>query len=101
MKIKLTKNWKQQKHSVWELPAYQSKAMFGIIRLSCRMVSLPWLYKEWVGQASLGDFKRNGPVRGSEQKAKQDAERCAIELLRDIRDGTKMLMDKYGMEEED
>ena len=44
--------------------------------------------------------KLTGPTRKSVAAARRDAERLAVELLLDIRDGTKLLMAKYGVDDD-
>jgi len=58
----------------------------------------------WVGYAFLDHFAtsvRIGPIRRSVRAARRDAERLAIELLCDIRDGTKALLTSHGIGESD
>lgn len=104
MKTKLTEKWR---HNM-----FHHGAMFGHIFLQCMKVSNWGNGHErktcrprelWVGVATLGGIheRKLGPNRRSIRAARQDAERLAIELLRDIRDGTKWLMDQYEMGEDD
>lgn len=93
-KIQLTRQWKNRIHSG------PSSAGWKNVHLVCRM--LPYDHGNWWrGAASIGGSEKKGPARRSVAKAKQDAERLAVELLLDIRDGVKMLMAKHGIDEED
>lgn len=99
MKIQLTKKWKQRSYS------YSSDASYGHIHLECYHF-LPSIAgpNRWYGAAStrLHEWiERIGPIRKSPKLAKQDAERLAVELLLDIRDGTKALMEQYGIDKDD
>ena len=96
MEIKLTTNWKTRIHS------QSSDAQCGHIYLQCYNLVRP--KNRWSGSASicLGEgFTRMGPIRKSIKAAQQDAKRLAVELLRDIRDGTKELMAYYNIPEDD
>jgi hypothetical protein len=104
MKIKLTKRWKRRPHSE------SSDAMCGYIHLKCDFrivgnknqgVNLTKKDLQWAGSASLVQHTRFGPIQKSIKAAQQDAQRLAVELLQDIRDGTKILMDYYEMGEDD
>lgn len=93
MKIELTRKWKRKPHSRSSDAAWK-----GIYLLCYHCVGLPY---RWVGQASLGTIiGRPGPTRKSVAPARRDAERLAAELLLDIRDGTKALMAKYGVDDD-
>lgn len=98
VKLKLTKRWKRF-GIAGRFVDQPSRAMCGHIRLLCQPIL--WGDNEWCGSASLGDEKRSGCIRRSVERAKQDAERLAVELLRDIRDGAKQLLEQYGMGEDD
>lgn len=92
MKIKLTKRWKRKPHSKSSDAAWK-----GIYLLCYRCVGEDM----WVGYASMGVIhKLTGPTRKSVAAARRDAERLAVELLLDIRDGTKLLMAKYGVDDD-
>ena len=96
MKIRLTRRWKL-------LPLSSgSDARCDGIYLRCDPV-LPVLWDRtgWIATASMGGIKRTGPIRRSITLTRQDAEKLAVELLRDIRDGAKAIMDQYGMGEDD
>lgn len=117
MKVKLTSKWKQLPYSSL------SNAVWGSIRLRC---DYSWyttrpsanvgsrMLKRWVGEASIlcpscnkhtniigTSYSRVGPRRTSIKLARRDAEKLAVELLRDFRDGTKNLMKYYNMDEDD
>lgn len=96
MKINITKKWKRFLYSTTSI------AIINGGELRCSNVSWLSMYTpSWQGDVRIGCFKINGPIRRSEQKAQQDAEQLAIELLRDIRDGAKELVRKCGMGEDD
>lgn len=92
MKIKLTKRWKQQPNSLTSIAW-------------CRNIKLQCKYEHWLSSfhsiVSLMDIERTGLTRKSAKAAQQDAERLAVELLLDIRDGTKALMEQHGISEDD
>lgn len=93
-KMKLTERWKNRIYSL------SSDAMCGHIHLQC--YHLVGIKNQWSGSASISiGHKLVGPARKSIKAAQQDAERLAVELLRDIRDATKALMDQYEMGEDD
>lgn len=108
MKIKLTRQWEQ-------IPYFEEgttnswDAKWGCIGLRCTYIlvirkrgSIRFREVRWIGTASFGNVHMlNGPKRMSSRLAKQDAEKVAVELLRDFRDGIKVLMDKYGIGEDD
>lgn len=106
-KIKLTKNWKKLIHS------RASDAHWGVIYLRCQPTLVcgtrsTQRYNRgkgcdlWAGSAGIAGLGvRTGGIRKSEDKAKQDAIELAVELLRDIRDGTEALMKYYQMGEND
>jgi hypothetical protein len=94
-KIKLTKKWRRITHS------FRSVAKWKDIFLSCDNFSSIKKEKKWSGFISLKGHTRSGHDMCSEKLAQQDAERLAVELLLDIRDGARALMEKYGIEEED
>lgn len=102
MKIKLTKKWKQLFSPIPNL-GKSSDAVWNYIYLRClRRPYCGGIRDEWVGMATLGTINtRVGPTRRSITLAQQDAERLAVELLRDIRDGTRALMVEYEMGEDD
>lgn len=79
-------------------------AVWKSIYLQCDPITLitkPDSY-EYIGWVRLFPFhRRHGPIRKLMEAAKQDAQRLAVELLQDIRDGTKSLMDYYEMGEDD
>lgn len=79
-----------------------SSASWGSIYLLCDC-RVPYdSQNRWVGIAMINYVHQKvGPVRKSIKAARRDAERLAVELLRDIRDGTKVLMEQYGMGEDD
>lgn len=90
----VTERWKQKVHS----DSFSAK--WGDIRLTCTRIF--GNRREWVGGANLNlTHRRVGPIRTSIKLAKKDAQRLAVEVLRNIRDGTKALMDKYEMGEDD
>ena len=93
MKLKLTRKW---------IPVMRdsSVAECGSICLRCNPVPILLCRNNWRGKASMGEIERAGPRRRSITLARQDAERLAVELLRDIRDGTKAIMEQYGMGED-
>lgn len=95
IKIKITRRWKRQGQSK------TSRAQIGIGTLRCYDASWSEGVPSWVSEVIIGGFVRRGSIRRSEEKARQDAEKLAIELLRDIRDGTRELMDKFGIGEDD
>lgn len=94
-KIRLTKRWKNRIHS------NSSDAWCGHIHLQC--FHLTGIKNRWSGNAFIINhvIGRIGPIRKSIKEAQQDAKRLAVEVLRDVRDGTKVLMDHYGMGEDD
>jgi len=98
VRLKLTKRWKRFGIAA-RRPEQPSSAMCGQIRLLCQPVL--WGINEWCGSASLGGEKRSGCVRRSVERAKQDAERLAVELLRDFRDGVKEMLKQHGIGEDD
>lgn len=92
--MKLTKRWKNRIHSS------SSDAWCGNIHLQC--LHLVGIKNRWSGSASISlTLGRIGPVRKSIKAAQQDAKELVVEVLRDIRDGTKELMDYHGMGEDD
>ncbi len=105
--VKLTKDWKKFIHS------RGSHASWGVIHLTCLATLVcgtrsTQRYNRgkgcdlWAGSASIAGLGvRTGGVRKSEDKAKQDAIELAVNLLRDIRDGTEGLMKFYQMGEND
>ena len=97
MIVKLTKKWRKF------LPNSKSYyATYGYIILSCYHYSDSFGKNQWSGIAPINNMsKLVGPIRKSVEAAQQDAQRLAVELLRDIRDGTKALMDYYEMGEDD
>ncbi len=97
MKVKLTKKWKRRPHS------HSFDAVYGYIYLRCYHYPSSMFKNGWAGIVRIYDCKteRIGPIRKSIKAAQQDAQRLAVELLRDIRDGTKALMDYYEMGEDD
>ena len=91
MKIELTRRWKRKPHS------RSSDAVWKGIYLQCYH-SRPDI---WVGHVSMGVVhKLTGPTRKSPAAAQRDAERLAVELLLDIRDGTKAIMAQYGVDDD-
>lgn len=97
MKLKLTRRWKNRFRS------QTSVAYAKGIGLRCEF--LHWdsvTTNYWVGSAEIiHGYLKYGLRRRSVKKARQDAERIAIELLRDVRDGAKELMEFHGMGEKD
>ncbi len=94
MKIQLTKKWKNIAHS------RSSFAVCGVIYLKCDQCI--GTKNRWIGSASIYPHKRVGSIRKSIKAARQDAQTmCMVGLLRDIRDGSKLLMARYGMGEDD
>ena len=90
MKIELTKRWKRKPYSNSSTATWK-----GIYLLCYHCVGLP---DKWVGYVSIGSIHRlTGSNRKSVAAARRDAERLAMELLLDIRDGTKALMAEYGV----
>jgi hypothetical protein len=95
MKTELTEKWE----NTWG--SYTSCAKFGCIYLQCEELSNDRT-KLWVGIAYIPYLnERIGPHRKSIREARRDAERLAVELLRDIRDGAKALMTEFDMGEDD
>jgi len=96
MKIRLTSPWKRN------LNSKSSIASSGTIALGCEYCFWDKNKRRWIGGASImGIHAVRGKPRKSPSEAQRDAERLAVQLLRDIRDGTKALMDQYGMGEDD
>ena len=96
MKTQLTKKWKNRAHS------RSSDAMYGVVHLHCYCYPSSLLKNSWSGIATIGGFdQRTGPISKSAQAAKHDAHKLAIELLKDIRDGTKALMTLYDVGKDD
>ena len=98
IKIKMIQKWKRSKYSK------NSTAIINVGTLRCIDISWSENVPSWVSKVTIGGFIRCGSIRRSETKARQDAEKLAVDLLRDIRDirdGTKELMDKSGMGEDD
>lgn len=96
MKVKLTRKWKKLTASK------TSVAGTDIGTLWCNDISWCSMYSpSWQGRAVIGSYQRVGPTRRSEVKARMDAEKLITELLRDIRDGSRELMNKCGMGEDD
>lgn len=87
----------------WEYDRFHHSAMFGDIYLQCIDMSRFYSEKRWAGIAILNSvgIQKVGPNRMSIRAARRDAERLAVELLRDIRDGTKALLASYNMGEDD
>lgn len=104
--MKLTKKWKR-------IPETRSSlATFNDIELACSHipgndVSYPRCLHtsdRWVGKVSFDTPRmiyRHGPFRASIKLAKQDAEKLAMELFLDVRDGARMIMERFGGEEYD
>lgn len=113
-KAELTKEWEQSSHG------HSSSAEWKNIDLTCRYFLgaskvVPChcrAFKRWLqtdaqtrfvrftGHASLGRIHRDGPNRKFLSAARRDAENLAVEILLDIRDGSKALMAKYGMDDD-
>ena len=93
-KIKLTRKWKKTGYN-WHEAIWKKMELISIKSWNYRMG------KFWIGKVSIGEIQKIGPRRRSIESSKQDAERLAVELLLDIRDGAKILMDKYGIGEDD
>ena len=85
MKVELTKEWKQQPYGM----SYDAEWKRTLLMCSggCHKGQ-----DTWRGQALMGLFHRGGPDRDSVAKAQRDAERFAVEILLDIRDGTEVLL---------
>lgn len=93
MKIELTREWKKT------VDKKSSTAFWKDISLYCQYNHLSG--RGWIGRAEFFRIHRYGGVRKSMEMAQQDAEDAAVELLLDIRDGTRMLMSQYGIGEDD
>ena len=94
VKLKLTKPWENRIHSESSFATWHQ----------CYLICEQGFYyrqDEYVGTVRIGNFSRSGKTRRSAKAAKQDAERLAVELLRDIRDGAKALLEQHGMGEDD
>jgi hypothetical protein len=94
----------------WEYPSTlsrSSQALWKHMVLVCRHIGLYSVdcgqnNERWIGTVWLAPgLERRGPQRTSVKEARRDAERLAVELLHDIRDGTKKLMETYGIGEDD
>ena len=83
MKVKLTKEWKRHGKS------YDAKWNRTLLMCSC---GCHRGQDSWRGQATMGIFHRGGPDRETVAAAQRDAERFAVEILLDIRDGTEVLL---------
>lgn len=94
MKVELTRKWT---HTI----RCSSVAEWKGIKLLCYDRGGGWGEHGWAGQASLGFIDREGPRRESAAAAQRDAERLAVELLLDIRDGAQAIMAEYGVKKED
>lgn len=93
-KIQLTRRWENRIHS------RSSTAGWKGVYLVCEPVL--WTKGQyWRGQAYAYGHRKAGPKRRSVAKARRDAERLAVELLIDIRDGVKVLMAKHGIDKDD
>lgn len=95
IKIKITRRWKNL------IGSRNSFALTCVGTLWC--IDAHWSegVPSWWGEARIYNFTRRGGIRRSETRAREDAEKLAVDLLRDIRDGTKEFMDKCGMGEDD
>lgn len=85
IKVELTKEWKRQPRS----SSYDARWKHTLLMCSCGCHNGQ---DTWRGQALMGLFHRGGPDRDSVAKAQRDAERFAVEILLDIRDGTEALL---------
>jgi len=113
MKIKLTQKWKQCGYGK------ASDAFWNDIYLRCEK-DYTTNRQVFIGTASLHPVERPlgekpriiiqrggvsckliGPSRKSVAKARRDAEKLAIELLLNIRDGTDSLIKQYGIIKDD
>lgn len=91
MKVNLTRKWQKT------VDKKSSTAFWKDISLYCQYKRLPG--KGWIGRAEFFRIHRYGGVRKSMEMAQQDAEEAAVAILRDIRDGARMLMSQYGIGE--
>lgn len=73
--------------------------MWHNVMLAC--CSSMYRQDEYWGCVSINGFERYGKIRRSKKLAMQDAEKLAVELLVDIRDGVKELMKKHGIEDDE
>jgi len=93
-RIALTKRWANKQH-----PNHSTScALWKDVYLTC--VKSVWAADEWTGIVYFGSFRRKGGLRRSREAAQRDAERLAVELLMDIRDGAAAVMEEYGIGEE-
>ena len=90
MKVELTRGWT---HSI----RCSSVAEWKGIHLLCYDRGGAWGNHGWAALVSLGIVNREGPRRESPAEAQRDAERLAVELLLDIRDGARAIMEEYGV----
>ncbi len=99
MKLKLTRRWKNCLRSKTSLAFTEGVA------LKCEFLyqdSKNVVTNYWVGSASMvRGYPKYSPRRKSVEKARQDAENIAIELLQDVRKGARELMEFHGMGEGD
>ncbi len=131
IKIKLTRKWKDLKpteclqdnsFAEWKVIYLSCRSILHFTpyeRLDAR-TSIRFNEVRWIGQVSIGcsggNGSNNNPLttnikagvyvktglkRMSKEMAQRDAERLAVELLQDILDGAKELMDLYEIERED
>lgn len=113
-KVELTKDWEQSSYGLsssaeWKNIDLTCRYFLGaskVVPCQCRDFK-HWLqtdaqtrFVRFTGHASLGMIHRDGPNRKSLSAARQDAENLAVEILLDIRDGSKTLMVKYGMDDD-
>ncbi len=99
MQIKLTQRWKRNTRSL------SSTAKCGPMDLECycpvHLTRGKRTWTAWVCMSTSSGPQRSGEPRTTEKAARQDAERLVVELLRDIRDSTRVLMDYFDVREND
>ncbi len=87
--MKLTKKWEKEPY-------------FGYYKATWNNIQLVWsgLDLGWIGRAQvyLGEniCMRSGLARSSRSLAQKDAEKLAMELASDLKDGAKMVMKRFG-----
>ena len=103
VRLKLTRRWKKRGLSRSSDSMWKGTHLHCNNVLVCGTRTSPLFLKSnyWVGSVRLGLILRKGKIRRSVKAAQQDAERIAVELLRDIRDGMKEVLEQHGMGEDD
>lgn len=87
--MKLTKNWEKEPYFGYYETTWNN------IHLLCFGLDLGWIGR---AQVDLGEkiCMRSGLARSSRSLAQKDAEKLAMELASDLRDGARMVMKRFG-----